>query len=208
MTGGIGSSEAFGVPTIVQGGPSMDVRQIQMTLNVNGFPCGAVDGEMGIKTKGAVERFQKAFNNGQWLTVDGIPGPRTQAALVKLPYISAHFSVNEVRSKGNGDCYVMRDLLEAMEKVRDQFGVFVPLSVYRDPVHNKRVGGASNSMHVQGLAFDPGSLRVPVSAILDLDIFSGVGRRGGMFAHGDLRHLSPENSTPGATPDKPVQWVY
>lgn len=187
----------------------MDIATIQRLLNAHGFPCGAVDGDMGLKTKGATERFQQAFNNGSWLTVDGVPGPQTQAALGKMPYISEHFTVHEVRSKGNGDCYVRRELLRAMEQIRNHFGkAFVPLSVYRDPAHNRRVGGASNSMHVYGLAFDPGSLYVDVDDVVALNIFSGVGNRRGLFAHGDLRHISPSNSTPGASPQRPVRWNY
>lgn len=56
------------------------VTGLQARLNALGFPAGPVDGEMGDKTKSAVKRFQKSQGS---LTVDGIPGPKTHAALEK-----------------------------------------------------------------------------------------------------------------------------
>lgn len=52
---------------------------VQFRLNALGFASGPVDGIMGPLTRGATMRFQRA---NPPLRVDGIPGPRTQAALV------------------------------------------------------------------------------------------------------------------------------
>lgn len=51
---------------------------VQFRLNALGFGAGFVDGVMGPKTRGAIERFQRAYSP---LKADGIPGPKTQAKL-------------------------------------------------------------------------------------------------------------------------------
>lgn len=53
---------------------------VQYRLNAAGFGAGPVDGIEGPKTKNAVKEFQKTYG----LTVDGIPGPITQAKLVEV----------------------------------------------------------------------------------------------------------------------------
>lgn len=187
----------------------MDLPQIQALLNANGFPCGRVDGILGPNTKAAVVRFQQAYAHGPWLTVDAVPGPKTRAALDDLPYLAPHFSVAEVASKGNGDCYVRRELLAALEQLRTFLGH--PLHIisgYRDPAHNRQVGGAADSMHIYGLAADI----PPVcswGAVARLDLFSGVGDRHGAISHVDLRHLAGDrNHTSNATPQNPARWSY
>jgi hypothetical protein len=188
----------------------VDNRTIQRLLNENGFPAGPVDGIIGPKTAAATKRFQTAYNAGPWLALDGIPGPKTAAALEDLPQLSAHFTVAELRSKGNGNCYVDRELLKTLEFVREAAGgrPLTLISAYRDPAHNISVGGARHSMHVYGLAVDPDDDYCDVDEILALGVFSGVGRRHGRWAHGDLRHLSSENQTPLAIPQRPAQWAY
>ncbi len=54
-----------------------EVRQIQNRLNQLGYNCGTADGIFGTRTRDAVRRFQA--DNG--LTVDGIVGTKTMAAL-------------------------------------------------------------------------------------------------------------------------------
>jgi len=56
-----------------------DVVELQTRLNALGYNCGKVDGEYGPKTKSAVKAFQR--DNG--LTVDGIFGKMSYAALMK-----------------------------------------------------------------------------------------------------------------------------
>lgn len=55
----------------------MTIRQIQALLDYLGYNPGVVDGISGSKTAAAVRAFQEA----EALTVDGIPGVATQAAL-------------------------------------------------------------------------------------------------------------------------------
>jgi zinc D-Ala-D-Ala carboxypeptidase len=186
----------------------MNPADIQRTLNGNGFPCGKVDGELGPLTKLAVTKFQEAFNIGPPLRVDGIAGPITQAALGNLPHLSEHFVVDELRSHGNGDCFVKRELLSALEVLRDKLNLPIHvISAYRDPQHNTGVGGANDSMHLWGLAADiPGV--AGWRAVAGLQVFSGIGDRHGAISHVDLRHLSRHNQTPSATPQRPARWTY
>jgi hypothetical protein len=60
--------------------PVEEVSGIQARLNNLGFNSGGVDGIIGPKTIAAVSDFQEANN----LTIDGIPGPITQAKLKQL----------------------------------------------------------------------------------------------------------------------------
>lgn len=55
----------------------MSVLEIQQALKAAGFDPGALDGKMGPHTRSAIEAYQRAHG----LTVDGIAGPKTQAAL-------------------------------------------------------------------------------------------------------------------------------
>lgn len=188
----------------------MDARTIQARLNAHGFPCGAVDGDIGPRTRQATARFQAAWFGLEgvgWLAIDGIPGPATQRCLERLPQLSAHFVVDELRSKGDGTCYVRRELVGALESYRSIVGPLTPLSAYRDPAHNRKVGGAEASMHVEGLGADV-PLAASVAEVRALGVFSGIGDKGGRVRHVDLRHLSRNNKTPHATPGNPARWRY
>ena len=70
-------------PTLREGNVGDSVRQMQVLLIAAGFPCGkaGADGIFGAGTLAAVKSFQAA--NG--LTVDGIVGRATWAALDKVP---------------------------------------------------------------------------------------------------------------------------
>jgi hypothetical protein len=187
----------------------MDARTVQHVLAAHGFPCGKVDGIIGPRTRAAVARFQSACNvMAPWLTIDGIPGPKTQAALAELPRLSEHFTVAELRCRHCGESYVRRELLAALEGLRDELGrPIVIRSAYRCPHHNNAVGGARASMHLHGLAADVAH-PCTVDEARTLELFSGIGDKGGLVAHVDLRHLSPENQTPHATPANPARWHY
>lgn len=82
------------------------------------------------------------------------------------------------------------------------------LSVYRDPAHNRSVGGATNSQHVYGNAMDPSSDQ-NYSTARALNHFSGLGTRTSnrnALRHADVRHLGP--NTTGGTPTHPTVWLY
>ena len=182
----------------------MDNKAIQSLLNTYGFPCGAVDGTLGLASKAAIKMFQRACNLGNWLTTDGIAGPQTQAALGGLPHLSPNFVVDELRSHGNQNCYVRRELLQGLEQLRSALNMPIHvIDAYRDPAHNAAVGGVGNSEHVDGTAADiPGicSWR----KVASLEIFSGIGDRFGAISHVDMRHLDGGKFTP----QNPARWTY
>jgi uncharacterized protein YcbK (DUF882 family) len=54
----------------------------------------------------------------------------------------------------------LKFLLRNLQKIRDEFKSPISIvSAYRTPAHNKKVGGAKNSFHVQGMAVDLVPLR-------------------------------------------------
>lgn len=189
----------------------MDVHQAQQILNGNGFPCGDVDGRLGPRTAEALRRFQEAYNNGPWLTPGAGLDAATAAGLVELPHLSPHFTVAELRSRGNGDCYVRRELLTALEQLRARIGRPLPIrDAYRDPAHNRAVGGAQDSMHMFGLAADLfGETGLTVAQVQGYRLFAGIGDKGGVVLHVDCRdHAGANNRTPGVSPAAPARWHY
>lgn len=171
----------------------------------------------------AVTDFQRGWNLGVALVIDGKPGPKTQAALslslknkaAGKGTASAHFSFSEFACKCGGrytTCRrirVHRGLLSSLEKLRPLYGNGLAVaSGYRCPRHNDAVGGAGSSQHLYGAACDvPPVLKT--AKVAGLRAFSGIGykRSNGLVSHVDVRHLSGNNTT-GGTPDRPTTWVY
>ena len=60
-----------------RGSKGTEVTRLQAALNAQGYDCGEADGIFGVKTEAAVRNFQRDHS----LTVDGIAGRDTQAAL-------------------------------------------------------------------------------------------------------------------------------
>jgi len=66
-----------------------------------------------------------------------------------------HFSPSEFASKGNGMLHISKAMVANLDRVRA--AVRHPIRItsgYRDPAHNRRVGGAKFSRHVVGDAVD------------------------------------------------------
>ena len=70
--------------------------------------------------------------------------------------ISPHFSIREMASKDGADeVLYSTELMEKLEKLRAYGGFTIHInSGYRTPVHNKKIGGATNSQHTKGTAAD------------------------------------------------------
>ena len=72
--------------------------------------------------------------------------------------ISKNFQYKEFDCQGKGCCsttIIDEKLVEYVQRIRDHFGKPVTItSPYRCEVHNKRVGGATRSYHMQGKAAD------------------------------------------------------
>ena len=65
------------------------------------------------------------------------------------------FSPREIACKGTGELIIDDHALDKLQALRDALGKpLIVTSGYRSPAHNKRVGGAKKSRHMQGDAFD------------------------------------------------------
>lgn len=195
-----------------------------------GWGTGVINSRDRLDT--AIADFQRAWNLGQHvqyrgaplgrLLIDGRLGPRTAAAvefsqqrrLAGEPTASNHFTFTELACKGSVShrgCRRVRchaELLHGLELIRRMQGPMNLASVYRCPVHNANVGGASLSQHVYGAGADI-EPRLTFVQVLRLGVFSGIGvqRRTGKVRHVDVRHLSGSNPT-GGTPARPTRWYY
>tara|TARA_R110002020_G_scaffold206756_1_gene412133 strand:- start:453 stop:893 length:441 start_codon:yes stop_codon:yes gene_type:complete len=115
----------------------------------------------------------------------------TLAEAAEWEMIAPNFLPKELASKGDGSLVIQKEALSKLQRLRHLHGKALSISSgYRDPVHNKRVGGSPVSQHVEGVAFD-----IPIS---DADMgehlerlavevgFSAVGRYN-TFIHVDNR---------------------
>jgi len=65
------------------------------------------------------------------------------------------FSPREMASKREGELMVDEDAMDKLQALRAKLGRPVIItSAYRSRAHNKAVGGAAESLHMQGKAFD------------------------------------------------------
>lgn len=65
------------------------------------------------------------------------------------------FSPREIACKGTGELVVDDHALDRLQALRDYLGKpLILTSAYRSAAHNKRVGGAKGSKHMEGIAFD------------------------------------------------------
>ncbi|MEO0995488.1 MAG: D-Ala-D-Ala carboxypeptidase family metallohydrolase [Pseudomonadota bacterium] len=68
---------------------------------------------------------------------------------------SRYFLPAELASRGNNRVWVSKAMIAALDRVRAEVGHPIRiLSGYRDPSHNRRIGGAPNSRHIVGDAAD------------------------------------------------------
>lgn len=184
------------------------VRHVQEQLRRIGFKLD-VDGIEGPQTRTMVTRFQEGYLFSP-LAIDGIAGPLTIAALAECVArngrTSDHFRFAEFATRNTGEIRVRRELVAALERLRDHIGKPLSLiSAYRDPAHNAKVGGAKRSRHLYGEAADiTSAYRLKPHQVAQLGVFSGIGHRAGWVVHLDVRGV-PAGSPPAgrATPANP-----
>lgn len=69
--------------------------------------------------------------------------------------LSANFKVKEFACKDGSDIIkIDLDMIHVLQKIRDLGGAVTINSAYRTATYNKKVGGATNSYHCKGQAFD------------------------------------------------------
>jgi zinc D-Ala-D-Ala carboxypeptidase len=90
-----------------------------------------------------------------------------------------NFTPQELACKGTGELRVNRDAMDRLQRLRKAMGhPLIVVSGYRSESHNRRVGGAKNSMHLQGRAFDISTVNVDPQTLVDVARqvgFSGIG---------------------------------
>ncbi|MBC7181802.1 MAG: DUF882 domain-containing protein, partial [Roseovarius sp.] len=65
------------------------------------------------------------------------------------------FSPAEIASRGDGAIKINTEAMDRLQSLRNRLGKpLIVLSAYRSPAHNKAVGGAKHSKHMEGTAFD------------------------------------------------------
>jgi len=66
-----------------------------------------------------------------------------------------NFSPAEIACRGSGSLRINEDALDRLQALRDALAKpLIIRSAYRSPAHNKKVGGAAKSKHLDGTAFD------------------------------------------------------
>jgi hypothetical protein len=66
-----------------------------------------------------------------------------------------NFSPAEIACRGSGKLLINEPALDTLQALRDRLGKpLIVRSAYRSPAHNKAVGGATRSKHMDGAAFD------------------------------------------------------
>jgi len=88
-----------------------------------------------------------------------------------------NFTPKEIACKGTGELLADHTALDMLQEFRAIVGVpFSPNSAYRSAKHNKAIGGAPASYHLQGRAFD-----IPITKKLTRDMIHKAAKKVGFL---------------------------
>lgn len=74
-------------------------------------------------------------------------------------WVYPNFSPQEIACRGSGKLKIKIEAMERLQALRVQLDrPMIINSAYRSPAHNKKIGGAPKSRHVEGDAFDVSQL--------------------------------------------------
>lgn len=164
-----------------------------------------------------VKDFQISF---AWfdLRTDGQVDRDTERAMTKVEssggLLSPRFRSAQFRSKATGKVLAHRELLRALEALRDRLGQDITINHgFRAPEDEARLIAQGFdprplSQHKWGMAVDVN--RIDFGIVRDLGRFSGIGCKGsigGPVIHVDVRHAGEHNVTKSST-ENPEIWVY
>lgn len=178
------------------GDKGIRVAELQANLNKVRFSADGTDGTFGPKTEMAVKAFQRA--NG--LVADGIAGPATLAKLTQKVNTRPHLAQNRQLSKNFNErefacrhcnqVHIEVELVSKLQVLRDILNRSITVtSGYRCPTHNKAIGGATQSRHMQGQAADiivQGMTPAQVAQAAKQAKFGGIGVYASGFTHVDI----------------------
>lgn len=109
---------------------------------------------------------------------------------------SKNFSPSEIACKGYASIKVNLYALDRLQALRDAIGPLKINSAYRSKAHNTAIGGAKNSKHMEGIAFDislfiPGREGKKYNTDMIVDLAKNIGFHGigvyDTFIHVDTR---------------------
>jgi zinc D-Ala-D-Ala carboxypeptidase len=92
-----------------------------------------------------------------------------------------NFMPHEIACKGTGLLIIDPESMDKLQAFRNAVGIpFRPNSAYRSESHNKRVGGAKNSQHRLGKAFD-----IPITSRMTRELIHEKAKEVGFTGFGD-----------------------
>lgn len=113
--------------------------------------------------------------------------------------VSKNFKVKEFKCKDGSDL-VMIDtdfVISKLQKIRDHFNAPITLnSAYRTRTYNEKVGGATNSYHTKGRAFDIVVKGVPVEEVAKYAVSIGIK---GVIKYNTFTHIDSREKEYHAT---------